>query len=125
MAQIVKNLPAVLETRVQSLSRPVKGINIQRRNVLNTNEAGQEKARKKVEGAIKWAKVLSSKVVRERDEKFGGVGPPANFMKDTCQIYGRDTLSKFSRAQMSGFKSQDLSSCSPFRSWNYKGWGAG
>ena len=47
MAQIVKNLPAVLETRVQSLGHPVKGINIQRRNVLNTNEAGQEKARKK------------------------------------------------------------------------------
>lgn len=28
--------------------------------------------------------------------KIWGVGPPANFMKDTCQIYGRDTLSKFS-----------------------------
>ena len=42
--------------------------------------------KKKAEGAIKLAKVLSSEVIRERDEKLGGVGPPANFMKDTCLI---------------------------------------
>ena len=55
--------------------------------MLTTNEAGQEKEQeKKAEGAIKLAKVLSSEVIRERDEKLGGVGPPANFMKDTCLI---------------------------------------
>ena len=76
MAQIVKNLPAVLETRVQSLGHPVKGINIQRRNVLNTNEAGQEKARKKLKEQSNWPKSYPAKSSGKEMKNWGELGQP-------------------------------------------------